>query len=305
MPVVDSKTQIALKNILFATDFSACSDTALHYAAALARRYGSKLHVTHVMLPEAFLMAPPEGYILGPPRVPVSYDRVREQAEADMATLAQSALLAGIRFETILGEGEVSAVLWKVMQERDIDLIVLGTHGRQGFERLILGSVAEYVFRTSPCPVLTVGPKVCAEPRQEFALKCILFATDLSSEADQVVPYAVSLAQEFQAHLTLLHVEPNGKSFSFDRYMAEEAGRERLLKLVPQCVSDGWCWCKPLVAFGDPAEQIVEKAREQGADLIVMGARHTAFTGVATHMGGGTAHKVLLEAPCPVLTIRH
>ena len=303
MQVVDSKTQIALKNILFATDFSTCSEMALHYAAALARRYGSKLHVTHVMLPEAFLMAPPEGYVLGPPRAPVSYDRVREQAEADMAALAQSPLLGGITHETILGEGEVSAVLWKVMQEREIDLIVLGTHGRKGFERLILGSVAEYVFRTSPCPVLTIGPKVCSEPRKAFALKCILFATDLSGEADQVIPYAVSLAQEFQAHLTLLHVEPNGKTFSFDRYMAEEAGRQRLLAMVPQCSAD--LWCKPLVAFGDPAEQIVEKAREQGAGLIVMGARHTAFTGVATHIGGGTAHKVLLEAPCPVLTIRH
>ncbi|HXE91689.1 MAG TPA: universal stress protein [Terriglobales bacterium] len=303
MQVVDSKTQIALKNILFATDFSTCSETALHYAAAMARRYGSKLHVTHVLLPEAFLMAPPEGYVLGPPRAPISYDKVRAQAEADMAVLSQSPLLSGIRFETILGEGEVSAVLWKVMQERDIDLIVLGTHGRKGFERLILGSVAESVFRTSPCPVLTVGPKVCTEPPTQFALKNILFATDLSGGAEQVIPYAVSLAQEFHAHLLLLHVEPNGKTFSFDRYMAEEVGQKRLLEMVPQCNAD--LWCKPLVAFGDPAEQIVEKALEQGADLIVMGARHTAFTGVATHVGGGTAHKVLLEAPCPVLTIRH
>ncbi|HSA92006.1 MAG TPA: universal stress protein [Terriglobales bacterium] len=303
MQVLDSKTQIALKNILFATDFSTCSEKALHYATALARRYGSKLHVTHVMLPEAFLMAPPEGYVLGPPRAPVSYDRVREQAEADMAALAQSPLLGGIPYATVLGEGEVSAVLWKVMQERDIDLIVLGTHGRKGFERLILGSVAEYVFRTSPCPVLTIGPKVCSEPEKALTLKRILFATDLSSAGDQVVPYAVSLAQEFQAHLTLLHVEPNGKSFSFDRHMAEAAARQRLQEMVPQCGTE--LWCKPLVAFGDPAEKIVEQALEQGADLIVMGARHTAFTGVATHMGGGTAHKVLLEAPCPVLTIRH
>jgi nucleotide-binding universal stress UspA family protein len=304
MQAVESKIQIGLKNILFATDFSASSSAALPYATWLARRFGARLHLAHIAPGEPFPLVPPAEYIPVSMRTPLSQCDALRQTEKQLAELAQSPQFAGLRFEAVVGEGDAATELADMVEVRAIDLVVLGTHGYQGLDRLLLGSVAEQLLRTLPCPVLTAGPKVWVKHPEAIAIEKIVLATDLSAAGERAARYAVSLAQETGAQLVLLHVvKLDERAFSFDRAMAEAGCRQRLLEAFPECGKE--LWCKPMIAFGEPAEQIVKTAREQNADLIVMGAHLAAVTGVATHLGGGAAHKVLLEAPCPVLSVRH
>jgi nucleotide-binding universal stress UspA family protein len=304
MQAIEPKTEVGLANILFATDFSTCSNTALTYAAALARRYGARLHLAHVVPSQMLVMVPPSAYIPPtPPSVAMTQDEMLKQAEQDLGGLARSPVLQGVRSDVVVGEGDVSEALALMVQDRDIDLIVLGTHGLKGMDRLLVGSVAEHVLRTSKCPVMTAGP-ACEAPRDPLEIRKIVFATDLSKESEMVVSPAVSLARKNNAQLILLHVEKSdGPGFPWERALADVCDKERLLKMIPECGID--LWCRPAIAFGDPAEKIVETARTAGADLILMGARRTAFAGAASHLPGSVAHKVLLKAHCPVLTVLH
>ena len=149
MKVIDSKTQISLKNILWATDFSERSQAALPYAEAIARRYGSKVYVAHVITPETYEFLPPVA--LGQ-----VFTELRAGAEREMSDLLDGRRLRAVPHEGLLGDGDVGEVLWKMVREHEIDLVVIGTHGRKGFEKVLMGSVAEEIFRTAPCPVLTV-----------------------------------------------------------------------------------------------------------------------------------------------------
>ena len=304
MQAVESKTTVGFANILFATDFSTCSNIALTYATALARRYGSRLHLAHVVPSQLLVMVPPSAYIPpAPPSAGMTQDEILKQAEQDLISLAGSPVLHGVRSEIVVGEGEVSGALSRMVEDRDIDLIVLGTHGLKGMDRLLVGSVAEYVLRTATCPVMTAGP-ACVAPGDPLEIRKIVFATDFSEGSEQVIPQAVSLARKTGVLLIMLHVVKSDRvPFSYERAMAEERDKKHLLEMVPGCGTD--LWCKPMVVFGEPALQIVETARTAGADLILMGARRTVFAGAATHLNQGVAHKVLLEAPCPVLTVLH
>ncbi len=304
MQAVESRVQIGLKNILFATDFSASSSAALPYATWLARRFGARLHLAHIAPGQPFPLVPPAEYIPASTRTPFAQCDLLRQTEKELAELARSPQFEGLRFEAVVGEGDAATELKDMVEVHAIDLVVLGTHGYQGLDRLLLGSVAEHLLRTLPCPVLTVGPRVCVKQHTAIELRKIVVATDLSAGSKRVVPYALSLARETGAHLILLHVvKLEEAAFSFNRVMAEEGSKQRLREAYPECSNEHWC--KPVVAFGDPAEKIVATAREQNADLIVMGARPAAVTEMATHLGGGVAHRVLVEAHCPVLTVRH
>lgn len=304
MQAVESKTTTGFANILFATDFSTCSNIALTYASALARRYGSRLHLAHVVPSQLLVMVPPSAYIPpAPPSDGMTQDEILKQAEQDLISLAGSPVLQGVRSEVVIGEGEISGALSRMVEDRDIDLIVLGTHGAKGIGRLLVGSVAEHVLRTSTCPVMTAGP-ACKSPGDPLEFRKIVFATDFSEGSEQVIPHVVSLARKTGALLLILHVVKSDKvPFSYERAMAEERDKKRLLEMMPGCGTD--LWCKPLIVFGDPAQLIVETARITEADLILMGARRTVFAGAATHLNQGVAPKVLLEAPCPVLTVLH
>jgi nucleotide-binding universal stress UspA family protein len=197
-----------------------------------------------------------------------------------------------------------------MVADQHIDLLVLGTHGRHGLQKLVLGSVAEELLRQVFCPVLTVGPKASGRIKEEFDetgkdfrlaeidLQQIIFAVDLSPESLAAAPFAVSLAEEFEARLGLLYVieEPAATP---SRWAIEYVG-----SLVPQ---EAALWCRPetIVKIGSPAEQILETAKEKNADLIVLGV-HSANEGVvaATHLPGSVASRVIAGATCPVLTVR-
>jgi nucleotide-binding universal stress UspA family protein len=184
--------------------------------------------------------------------------------------------------------------------------VVIGTRGRTGLGKLLLGSVAEEIFRTVSCPVLTVGPHTSSFRGVGNQFREILYATDLSPESQGAAAYAVSLAQEFQSRLTLLHVIPEQKPGDLVSAADVTDSSEKLLrKLVPP-EAGVWCQAAYFVERGDPAEKILGFARQGETDLIVLGVRREqGMAGAATHLPIATAHKVVSHAGCPVLTVRH
>jgi nucleotide-binding universal stress UspA family protein len=307
---VSSHASISLKNVLFATDFSEASEAALPYAAAISRRYDSQLHVVHVMSPANYIVSSPPG---DPVTIESVHEAVYSDARQRMETLASH--LNTVPHHTYVREGGVWESLSDIIQTLEIDLLVLGTHGRTGVGKLLLGSRAEEILRQAPCPVLTVGPKLAGRAKLtaiesegkdlapvEISVGQIVYATDFSAESLAAARFATSLAQEFQAKLTLLHVIE--KHTDTDRWPRPiDLALQGLAKLVPEEASL-WCSPKPSVQFGPPAERILQEALESKADLIVLGVRAAAgHLGAATHLPWATAHKVIAQAHCPVLTI--
>lgn len=295
MRVLDARVRIQLKNILFCTDFSPAADFAFPYAADLARHFGAKLHALYVRNPDDYIMVFPEGG-----SVPPGF--TKEQAKNKFNALLEP--LADVDREVIIAEGDVWPAIESVLQKNEIDLIVAGTRGRTGLAKLVLGSRAEEIFRRASCPVLTVGPHL-SEHLPHAAINQILYATDFSAEAAVAAPYAVSLAQEYQAGLTLLHVITDPRTGDLVQPQELLASAERLLREVVPPEAQLWCEPRFEVEQGPAADTILDVANWRKADLIVIGV-HTpgGRVGRATHLPLATAHKVVSRANCPVLTVR-
>src|SRR5579864_1404925 len=199
VPIHEISKKVSLAKIMVTTDFSPESDRALDYALALARRYDARIYLAHVLTPEPFLYAEPA-------LAEASYEKVRQAAEQGMADILVSGKLRGVPHEVLLEEGNVWPVIEKLIEKHEIDLVVTATHGRGKVQKVLIGSVAEEIFRQANCPVLTVGPRVKDEPAREVELKNILFATDFGHGAEKAAAHAFSLAQEHGAKLTMLHV---------------------------------------------------------------------------------------------------
>ena len=299
MKTVEAGKRIALSNILFATDFSPHSDVALPYALALARQYGAKLYGTHVVTSEDYLFTVPDLW-------PAPLQKEDQLKEEVVGRLDEQ--LRGVPHEALFGVGDVWNVLSRLIVDRDIDLLVVGTHGRTGTRKLLMGSIAEKIFRRAVCPVLSVGPNVPSKPDGEIKFQRILFATDFGEESLAALPYALSLAEEDQAELALLHVVEQPAAGVLDVDKVKASLMQRLEQLVPPEASS-WCNVQCLVEFGHqfgrPAERIVDVARNRAADLVVLGVRptHGALSTV-THLTHTTAQHVVAHATCPVLTVR-
>ena len=298
MTPVQAAKRISFNEIMFLTDFSEPSCDALPFATAIARGYGSRVHAVHVLLPSSYSYLTPEmGAAL--------LDSQEECARAEMERV--EAQLTGLSRDSII---ERATSLWDVasrlIKERDIDLIVLGTHGRTGLKKALLGSSAEEVFRRSQVPVLMSGPAVRTGAHSGGHFRCVLFATDFNSVSSVAAPYAVSLAQENQAQLILLHVLPQpkpGKSSKAGDLSVAEA-LHQLEALIPE-EADLRCRPRAEVGHGEPATQILETARQRGADLIVLGVRGLdGIASMAARVQKDTAYEVVAHAPCPVLTVR-
>jgi nucleotide-binding universal stress UspA family protein len=289
-------TRVSLKNILYATDFSPASESALPYVLGLAKQYGAKVHALHVRFPATYP-------IVGPEAMPQIMEAAEQQAKLDAQRL--HGILANISHDVIVSEGDLWPIITEIVQQQKIDLIIIGTHGRTGVGRVLLGSVAEEIFRKASCPVLTVGPHVSKDSERRLEMKQILYATDFSPESLEALPYAVSLAQEHQAQLTLLHVvgEPKvGDLVNPEHYV--ESTLRQIRKLVPP-EAERWCEPKFVLEHGPAADRIMETAIAIGADLIVLGVRGAeGKMGATTHLWRPTAHRVVTQAQCPVLTVR-
>src|SRR5690348_2484538 len=294
MKAVQALARVTFKNILFCTDFSSASDIALPYAAEVARHFGAKLFGFHVRLADHYAFVPEGG-----PLEPAFTD---EEIQENISTMLDR--FPGLEREAILGKGGIWPALAPVIKDKEIDLVVVGTRGRTGFAKFVLGSQAEEIFRQAPCPVMTVGPQLARHLPQSTQISEILYASDLSPESANAAPYAVSLAQEYQAHLTLLHVITPQRTGDLVAPHELLASSQRLLHEMVPAEAELWCQPEYLVEEGDPSTTILETALRKRADLIILGLRRAKNLGAATHLSGATAHKVVSEAICPVLTVR-
>jgi nucleotide-binding universal stress UspA family protein len=286
MPAYHSNFQLKLDNVLVATDFSAASKKAVLFATSIARRHGSKLFMANVVTSrsESALM---DGWRAG-------------QFEITEQLLANH--LDGIKHELIVRPGHIWEVLSHLIAERDIGLVVIGTRGRTGVRKLILGSVAENIFRQAPCPVLTVGPSISGQD-PEVGPERILATTGFAAHSLFAVRYAIGLAQDLHSCLALLHVVTDGPEVSGGAKVSKKD--ECLAKLRTLIPADIHLASEPLffVEFGSAPEKILERATDWKANLIVLGLRH-----VQERSRGETtwakAYEIVCEATCPVLTVR-
>lgn len=229
-----------------------------------------------------------------------------------MKAAADRAGVPGARVETVLVEGDPIEEILKAGAEGPADLIVLGTHGRGGFQRLVLGSIAEKVLRRAACPVLTVPPRAVVTPADTApALRHILCPVEFSEASLRALEFAYSLAKESNARITLLHavealagVEPlehAGAVMTEWLRFQEENARKRLAGLVPAGARD---WCNPeiLVATGRAYAEILRAAGRSASDLIVMGVQGRGALDLM--LFGSTTQHVVRQAACPVLTVR-
>jgi nucleotide-binding universal stress UspA family protein len=303
-PVVPA---ISVKNVLFATDFSPTSATAFPYATAICRHFGSTLHMAHIFSEATLLLMSGGVDYVG---MGTLYEDAKKEADERLELLAEK--LDGIPYCCYVHHGKVWENLARIVQENEIDLIVLGTHGRTGLGKLLLGSVAENILRHASCPVLTVGPRVCGHATltqegddaapTEWDVRQIVYATNFTSESLKVAPVAVKLAKEFGARLTLMHVIEDYEELAA-RPGPIEYGAERLQSLVPANESMAYP-PETVLLFGSAANRILKAAEDREADLLVLGAQSAEHMVGHTHVPWTTVHQVIAHAGCPVLTVR-
>ncbi len=284
---------VALANILVATDFSAASDAALRFGAALAHRQRSKIYLFHAL---PFLPGYPKPMEGGPPEV--SGDENEANIKLGQALIRPE--LSGVACDALLCRSELWPALEANIRRFAIDLVVVGTHGREGLKKLLLGSIAEQVFRQSPCPVLTVGPHVEFDTLQDGGFRRVVYATDFSDSSLHSLPFAIALAKQ---NLSMLHVlcsDFSAGEYGRTVFDSEDVvdTRERLRHLLPPGIE-----AEEMVEVGFPASTIVRVARGLNASLIVMGVNPSSQF-AATHLPWATAHRVICDAHCPVLTVR-
>ena len=298
MNALPTGARLNFKKILLLTDFSEPSEVAIPHASAIAREYQAEVCALHVMTPVPLPGTSPE--------VTANLiETVEEWAQSGMQRLESQ--LAGVIHEAlVVRDVNVWPAVETALHEREIDLLILGTHGRTGATKLLLGSVAEEIFRCATVPVLTIGPGVRKGAHSGGRFHRVLFPTDFSPEAQTAAPFAVSMAEEHEAKLLLLNVmrNPDTSRSGIGSQDSVANVMHQLYEIVPRAAE---LWCRPeaTVRFGNPGERILEVARESDSDLIVLGVRNPGGRlGAATHLERSTAHKVVAHAACPVLTIR-
>ncbi len=300
---------VDIDRILCPVDLSQFSRDSLHHALALAKWwYGAQVTVCHIYgAPQPPLpVAGMPGNVPLPP--PVQPDDILQEVRRFCASSLTESWQS---VEIIVREGNATKEIVLLAEQLPADVLVLGTHGRSGFERLFLGSVTEKVLRTTRVPVMTVPPPVTQAGPSLY--KTILCPLDFSVASIRALDYALSLAQEADARLILLHViegllGEGGASemghlsvAEFSRYLEEDAVAQ-LKSVVPEPAR---VWCKPeeRVARGRAYREILRVAKDEGVELIVMGVQGK---GALTRLVfGSTTHHVIREAGCPVLTIRN
>jgi nucleotide-binding universal stress UspA family protein len=297
---------IEMRRVLCPTDLSEISAHALSYAAAFAGWYGARLTVLHVVPPLPVMLGT-AGALMPPP---ADYP---EKHRPDLDRFLADHAPPGSRpVEALLDAGRPAERIAARAEEKHADLLVVGTHGRRGLPRWLLGSVVEELLRTAPCPVLAVPPRADdAPPPVPLLLERLLCALDFSDASLRAAELSLSLAQEADASLTLLHVVgalPVVNPFApVDLTLARQArdlaaeAEQRLREAVPQGARD---WCRPdvVVVTGKPWREIVREAAGRGSGLIVMGVH--GHGPLDRFFFGSTAAAVLRHAGCPVLVAR-
>lgn len=297
---------IEFEHILCPVDSSESSTRSLAHAAALARWYESQLTVLHVVPTFDPVQVRAE---LGAP-VQIVNPVPREEVLGEMRQLLQAAGFSGDA-NLVAEAGDASTTIVDQALKTRADLIVIGTYGRRGFKRLLLGSVTETVLHEAPCPVLTVSPHTAATSSDVVTFKRILCPVDFSPSALQALGFALDLARQAGGLVTLLHVvewlpedePPASAHFNVPEFrgrMVDDA-RQRLRSLVAG-ESRSWCEIDDVIVSGRAHREILRAAEARSADLIVMGSQGRGGVGLA--LFGSTTQQVVRSAACPVLTVR-
>lgn len=283
-------TRIRFPRVLVASDFSKHSDAALETAIAIATLFNSKLFLFH--------SGPPIVYGAGfEPIMPEVVMGNLEVAKASMENqMAAFPELKSLAHEVVITEGPLIERINDLVATHKIDLIVAGSHGAHGLEKLAFGSTAELLLRQAICPVLVVGPYA----RRSIDFKSIVLATDLGIDSFRSAQYAAALAEELQSQFTVMHVIEEKKAQGSRKLLAIQAS-EKLFQLLP-ADAENWCHPKITVEHGDVSEKILRVAQREKADLIVLGVHEHGFW--ADHETWRTLTKVIQRAPCAVLSVR-
>lgn len=288
---------MTIGRILCPVDFSQTSAHAVDYAVVLACHYKARLTALHVVGPAE----------------PWSDELSVEDRRREVSAFLAPAEAKHVPLDVIVEAGQPARHILDCAASLPADLIVMGTHGKSGFEHLMLGSVTEKVLRKARRPVLTVPPRADAAPRVPF--ERVLCAVDCSDASLTAVEAALSLSKESGACLTLLHVlewpwdEPPAPTFEdlpaaqgaalaeFRRYLEQSAGK-RLRSLIPESAQG----VTTRLMSGKPYAQILAVAAEERSDVIVIGVRRRPAIDMA--LFGSTANQLVRRATCPVLTLR-
>jgi nucleotide-binding universal stress UspA family protein len=311
MPGITSVRAVAVQlgSILVATDFSPVSEKALRHALVIARHYHSQLYLMHVVSSLEFKLT-------GADSLPAASDLAGRELRKMEQGLSLNGAISGVAAnEVVVGKGEIWEELEKIVAQRSVDMIVIGTHRRSGIAKLVLGSVAEQIFRHASCPVLTVGPNCPMNTQMDRSdsLRPILFPTDFSDDSLRALPYALSFAKEQQTRLVLLHMLSPVPEVQGDRwYTASDvihirnAARAEKMNRLHGLVHSADPAIAPLcmAEFGEPAEGILWAARNLRVEGIIMGLKQKSHPRAVSHLPWSTAYKVVCGACAAVLTVR-
>jgi nucleotide-binding universal stress UspA family protein len=277
--------EFTMKRIVVATDFSDASYGAVNYARQLGRCFLAKVLVVHVIDPARS----PQPNGVPPATLP---DRI-DAAEDELQRISSSLSFDGIRCATAVRVGGLRETISDLIEERNADLLVIGTRG-QGYKNGEgLGSVAEMLLRSVSCPVLTVGRHVRQDAYEATHERIVLFPTDFSEMSRDALAYTACLAQHLAGRLLLLHVDPVGAA---PRDSAHEKDFQEFTRGIPRSVISEY-----ITRVGDPAESIVKVSTERHADFVVMGVHGSGAA--ADPRGERFAFDVIRTAKCPVFTL--
>ncbi|MCU0598655.1 MAG: universal stress protein [Desulfobacterales bacterium] len=294
-----------INRVFCATDFSDFAKDVVAYGVTLAKEFHAKLYVCHVIdLPAAATYGEAV-------TVPIeNQNRFMGYARREIERLIGN---APIEFQPLITIGNTTEEIARLAEEQMADLVITATHGRSGLKRFFLGSVTERLMRTLPCPMLVIrGAEEKSGPKQhkKFPFKRVLVGCDFSSDSEYALDYSISIAQEFESELHLVHVvEPTGYKDLFklssdpgERFKEElyDTIQDKLKTLVPQEALN-WITLKTKLLVGKPYEELVRYAQLKDMDLIALGTRGRGM--VEEILVGSTTDRVIRQAPCPVLSI--
>jgi nucleotide-binding universal stress UspA family protein len=291
-----------MKLILCPIDFSEFSARAYDHALSLAEHYQAKLVAQHVVelwrYPSADFAASAELY-------EEFRHSLRESRKKQLQEFVKNHTHDEIQTELVVHQGMAPDSILSFAQAQKTDVIVMGTHGRRGYDRLMLGSVTDRVMRRAPCPILAVSKpshdSVAAGKERNHVqhLSRILCCVDFSGNSERALNYAISATAEYDAELTLLHVL-EGSPSAAKTEKAIAAATERLDRLISPAERKT-LKIKTAVRIGKPYSQIIQLTMEAQIDLVTMGVRGRGALDVA--MFGSTTYRVMQLGPCPVLAV--
>ena len=293
---------LKIKLILCPVDFSEFSVSAYQHALSVAEHYQAKLVVQHIVE----LWRHPAADFAASAGLYEEYSQaLRESGKKQLQEFVDNHTDDQIPPELVVHVGVAADSIVSFAQLQKAEVIIMGTHGRRGFDRLMLGSVTDRVMRTAPCPVLAAskpphGSVAAGKERGHVHhLSRILFCADFSENSERALKYALSATAEYDAELTLLHVldEVPGPAKTAE---AVAAAAERLDRLIPPEDRET-LKIKTAVRIGKPYAQIIQLALETQIDLVTMGVRGRGALDVAVF--GSTTYRVMQLGSCPVLAV--